>query len=76
MKELWLQEILQWEWRITMSVKDLVDKLVQGSHLESEDAFKSAMADKVGAALETKRQEVANTFVKNIPEVEEDAEEV
>ena len=37
-----------------MSVKDLVDKLVQGSHLESEDAFKSAMADKVGAALETK----------------------
>ena len=59
-----------------MSVKDLVDKLVQGSHLESEDSFKSAMADKVGAALETKRQEVANTFVKNNPEVEEDAEEV
>ena len=48
-----------------MSVKDLVDKLVQGSHLESEDSFKSAMADKVGAALETKRQEVANSFVKN-----------
>ena len=47
-----------------MSVKDLVDKLVQGSHLESEDAFKSAMADKVGAALETKRQDVANSFVK------------
>ena len=59
-----------------MSVKDLVDKLVQGSHLESEDSFKSAVADKVGAALEIKRQEVANTFVKNIPEVEEDAEEV
>ena len=59
-----------------MSVKDLVDKLVQGSHLESEDSFKSAMADKVGAALEIKRQEVANTFVKNNPEVEEDAEEV
>ena len=58
-------------------IKDLVDKLVQGSHLESEDSFKSAMADKVGGdALEIKRQEVANTFVKNIPEVEEDAEEV
>ena len=59
-----------------MSVKDLVDKLVQGSHLESEDSFKSVMADKVGAALEIKRQEVANSFVKTIPEVEEDAEEV
>tara|TARA_B100000586_G_C20034087_1_gene394576 strand:+ start:780 stop:959 length:180 start_codon:yes stop_codon:yes gene_type:complete len=59
-----------------MSVKDLVDKLVQGNHLESEDAFKSTMADKVGAALEIKRQEVANSFVKTIPEVEEDAEEV
>ena len=58
-----------------MSVKDLVDKLVQGSHLESENAFKSAMADKVGAALEIKRQEVANTFIKT-SEVEEDAEEV
>ena len=59
-----------------MSVKDLVNHLVQGSHLEAEDAFKDAMANKVGAALEIKRQEVANTFVKNIPEVEEDAEEV
>ena len=59
-----------------MSVKDLVDKSVQGSHLESEDAFKSTMADKVGAALEIKRQEVANSFVKSIPEVEENAEEI
>ena len=59
-----------------MSVKDLVDKLVQGNHLESEDAFKSTMADKVGAALEIKRQEVANSFVKSVPEVEENAEEI
>ena len=59
-----------------MSVKNLVDTLVKGNHLESEDAFKSTMADKVGAALEIKRQEVANSFVKTIPEVEEDAEEV
>ena len=59
-----------------MSGKDLVDKLVQGSHLESEDAFKSTMADKVGAALEIKRQKIANSFVKNAPKAEEDAEEV
>ena len=39
-----------------MSVKDLVNHLVQGSHLEAEDAFKDAMANKVGAALEIKRQ--------------------
>tara|TARA_Y100000758_G_C15870363_1_gene356438 strand:+ start:31 stop:210 length:180 start_codon:yes stop_codon:yes gene_type:complete len=59
-----------------MSVKDLVDTLVKGSHLESEDAFKSTMADKVGAALELKRKDVANSFVKSIPEVEENAEEI
>ena len=59
-----------------MSVKDLVDKLVKANHLESEDAFKSTMADKVGAALEIKRQEVANSFVKSVPEVEENAEEI
>ena len=58
-----------------MSVKDLVNHLVQNSHLEAEDAFKDAMANKVGAALEIKRQHVANTFVKT-PEVEEDVEEV
>ena len=54
-----------------MSVKDLVNHLVQNSHLEAEDAFKDAMANKVGAALEIKRQQVANTFVKT-PEVEDD----
>ena len=59
-----------------MSVKDLVDKLVQGSHLESEDAFKSTMAYKVGAALELKRKDVANSFVKSVPDVEENAEEI
>ena len=58
-----------------MSVKDLVNHLVQNSHLEAEDAFKDAMANKVGAALEIKRQQVANTFVKT-PEVEDDVEEV
>ena len=59
-----------------MSIKDLVDTLVKDSHLEAEDAFKSSMADKVGAALEIKRQEIANSFVKSAPKAEEDAEEV
>jgi hypothetical protein len=56
-----------------MSAENFVDELQQGNNLGAEDAFKSAMTDRVGRALEGKRREVAGTFVKNhIPEVEED----
>ena len=58
-----------------MSSEDFVDALHSGKNLEAEDAFKSAMQDKIGAALETKRREVANNFVQN-KKVEDDAEEV
>ena len=47
-----------------MSSENFVDALNMGKNLEAEDAFKSAMQDKIGAALETKRREVANSFVK------------
>jgi hypothetical protein len=43
---------------------EFVDALYNGKNLEAEDAFKAAMQDKVGAALEVKRREVANNFVK------------
>ena len=43
---------------------EFVDSLYNGKNLEAEDAFKTAMQDKVGAALEVKRREVANNFVK------------
>ena len=43
---------------------EFVDALYNGKNLEAEDAFKTAMQDKVGAALEVKRREVANNFVK------------
>ena len=49
-----------------MSSEDFVDALHIGKNLEAEDAFKSAMQDKIGAALETKRREVANSFVKTV----------
>ena len=49
-----------------MSSEDFVDALQSGKNLEAESAFKSAMQDKIGAALETKRREVANSFVKTI----------
>ena len=59
-----------------MSSEDFVDALHSGKNLEAEDAFKSAMQDKIGAALETKRREVANTFVKTVVKDDGDVEEV
>ena len=55
---------------------EFVNAIYNGKNLEAEDTFKSAMQDKVGAALETKRKEVANTFVKTVTKDEGDAEEV
>ena len=55
---------------------EFVDALYNGKNLEAEDAFKTAMQDKVGAALEVKRREVANNFVKTKIEDNGDVEEV
>ena len=56
-----------------MSSKDFVDALRRGSNLDAEDAFKSAIGDKVVNKLETKRQELAKGFLNNhIPEPEDD----
>ena len=44
--------------------KDIIDALSNGDNLGAEQAFKDTIATKVGDALETKRKEVANTFVK------------
>ena len=49
-----------------MSSEDFVNQLQQGNNLGAEDAFKSAMQDKVADALENKRREVANSFVKTV----------
>ena len=59
-----------------MSSEDFVDALHSGKNRDAESAFKSAMQDKIGAALETKRREVANSFVKTVVKDEGDAEEV
>jgi len=57
------------------AVKDFVDSIARGDNLEAESHFNNALAVKVGDALETKRQEVAKTFVTHhIPEVEEDSD--
>ena len=56
-----------------MSSKDFVDALARGSNLDAEDAFKSAVGQKVQDTLENKRKELAKGFVNNhIPEPEDD----
>ena len=45
--------------------KEFVDALVDGNNIEAERAFSITMAARVGDALEVKRRELANTFVKS-----------
>ena len=57
------------------NVKDFVSSIASGDNLAAETHFNNALASKVGDALETKRQEVAQSFVTHhIPEVETDSE--
>ena len=44
--------------------KEFVDSIAKGNNIEAEKAFSISMATKVGDALEVKRRELANTFVK------------
>ena len=56
-----------------MSSKEFVDALRRNSNLDAEDAFKSAVGQKVQDTLENKRKELAKGFVNNhIPEPEDD----
>ena len=55
--------------------KDIIDSIASGDNLGAETHFKNAISSKVGAALEKKREEVANTIVsQHIPEVEDEEE--
>lgn len=45
--------------------KEFVDAIVSGNNLEAEKAFSITMSNRVGDALEVKRKELANTFVKS-----------
>ena len=56
-----------------MSSKEFVDALRRNNNLDAEDAFKSAVGQKVQDTLENKRKELAKGFVNNhIPEPEDD----
>ena len=56
-----------------MDTSKIVDALQQDNNLDAEAQFKSVMQQKIGDALETKRREVTNNFVKT-PQAEKDEE--
>ena len=45
------------------NVVSMVDSLSNGDNVAAQDAFKSALTDKIGQALDDKRQTVANDWL-------------
>ena len=52
--------------------REIIDAIAAGDNLGAETEFKNAIQVKVGDALEIKRKEVANSFVKTQVNQEED----
>ena len=52
------------------NVKTMVDSLADGDNVAAQDAFKSALTDKIGQALDAKRQTVANDWLNAADEHE------
>ena len=45
--------------------REIIDAIASDDNLSAEAQFKSSISTKVGDALEIRRKEVANTFVKS-----------
>ena len=52
------------------SVVNMVDSLTGGDNVAAQDAFKRALTDKIGQALDAKRQTVANDWLNAADEHE------
>ena len=52
------------------NVVNMVDSLTGGDNVAAQDAFKSALTDKIGDALDAKRQTVANDWLNAASEAE------
>ena len=52
------------------NVVNMVDNLTSGDNVAAQDAFKSALTDKIGDALDAKRQTVANDWLNAASEAE------
>ena len=46
--------------------KEFVDAIVDGNNIGAEEVFKTSIGAKVGDALELRRKDLANTFVKTM----------
>ena len=53
------------------NVANMVDSLTSGDNVAAQDAFKGALVDKIGQALDDKRQSVANDWLNAGNEQEE-----
>ena len=58
-------------------IPNMIGALVDGNKIDAETHFKSAIAHKIGSALDLKRVEVANSLIKGQPNtsVEDSADE-
>ena len=53
------------------NVKTMVDSLADGDNIAAQDAFKDALSDKIGGALDGKRMTVANDWLNAAHETED-----
>ena len=52
------------------NVKDMVNSLTGGDNVKAQDAFKNALSDKIGQALDDKRQSVATDWLNSAQDQE------
>ena len=53
------------------NVKAMVDSLADGDNIAAQDAFKTALSDKIGSALDDKRMTVANDWLNAAHDTED-----
>ena len=47
------------------NIKNMVNSLASGDNIKAQDAFKNALSDKIGQALDDKRQSVATDWLSS-----------
>ena len=52
------------------NVKNMIDSLTSGDNVAAQDSFKNALSDKIGQALDDKRQSVATDWLNAGNELE------
>lgn len=52
------------------NIKNMVNSLASGDNIKAQDAFKNALSDKIGQALDDKRQSVATDWLGSAKDLE------